>query len=126
MNSLSWFIYLTQVTDSIGTGAAILGGVGLFSFVFVVMAIGWLVEDGKLTKAQAFSYGRTVFFVSVSLLTVSALLPSRQTMLLIAGSEMGERLVKSESVNSVVNPGVDLLKTWIKRETEKLTKEASK
>jgi hypothetical protein len=41
-------------------------------------------------------------------------------MLLIAASQVGERVLSSESVQSVVDPSVDLLRTWITQETNRL------
>lgn len=120
MNSLSWFIYLTQVTDSVGGGAAIIGGLGIFAGVFFVMFLSFAVEDNNLTKDQAIGYGKTWFSVCFGLLLISAVMPSRQTMLMIAGSEMGERLVKSDGVTSIVNPGMDLIRKWIKQEADKI------
>jgi len=124
MNNLSWFIYLTQVVDNVGTAAAItllLGGIGGLLIVPIFLSEFFDCEPA-FTKKVLWIYGAAMVLAAM----VACFTPSRQTMLLIAGSEMGERFVKSETVNSVVNPGVDLLKTWIKRETEKLAKEASK
>ena len=39
-------------------------------------------------------------------------------MLLIAASEVGEKIVTSEKITSVVDPSVTLLKTWIEKQTQ--------
>jgi predicted MFS family arabinose efflux permease len=128
MNSLSWFIYLTQVVDHMGGaafGVLLVGGIGGFlGIILGPMALDLL--DDPPSSGTIRTVVRSYIITMALAVVVVVFMPSRQTMLLIAGSEMGERLVKSEGVNSIVNPGVDLLKTWIKRETEKLTKGASK
>lgn len=131
MNSLSWFIYATQVVDGLrdtAFGALIALGVLLFfALIFGPLAPDAFFrvdveEMGPVLKRIA----GWVIVAAVCLCLIVILTPSRQTMLLIAGSEVGERLAKSDTVSEIVNPGSDLLKTWIKNETAKLAKEASK
>ena len=50
------------------------------------------------------------------------LVPSRQTVLLIAASEMGERVLNHPRVNQVIDPGIDLLTTWMEKEKHELQK----
>ena len=54
-------------------------------------------------------------------------MPSRQTILLIAASELGERVLASdkmarveERVNGVLDPSLDLLTTWMMKQTQEL------
>lgn len=59
--------------------------------------------------------------VETPLGTGRALLVERTPhMILIAGSEMGQRVVQSEQVKGIVDPGLDLVKSWIAEETAKL------
>lgn len=124
MNNLSWFIYATQIVDNL---RALAGG-----FVFVglmaggmsgfVCAMCYWHEDNS---APLDVWRRQMRWLVPSLIFCAFLLvatPSRQTMLLIAGSEMGERAVNSDAVTSIVNPGMDLVKLWIKQETDNLKK----
>lgn len=122
MNSLSWLIYLMQVSDGIRTFCGIasvllltFGGGGLILFHVIVIADD--IDEGRPYLKTA---RRAFFGALIPMLVLAAILPSRQTLLLIAGSEIGERFVKSNEVREVVNPGVDLLKTWIKKETARL------
>lgn len=121
MNSLSWFIYLTQIVDNLGVaalGCLVFGGmIGFFAFLIGPMAI---VMDSPPSPATIRSFVRGYIITMVLAVLVSVFMPSRQTMLMIAGSEMGERLVKSESVNNIVNPGMDLIRKWIQQETDKI------
>jgi hypothetical protein len=125
MNSLSWFIYLTQVVDSLrdaAQGVMVVGAfLGIMGVIFLPMAMDLL--DWEVTPRQIIK----PFVIAMAAAALAySFIPSRQTMVMIAGSEIGERFAKSDAVHDVVNPGVELLKTWIKRETEKLAKETSK
>lgn len=128
MNNLSWFIYLISVVDSLrGVASAILA-IGGFCFALagVLCIAGYLIEEeeGPLRMwKQTIKWGGPVLALC---LLIVILLPDRRTMLLIAGSEMGERAIKTDTVRDVVNPGMDLLKAWIKAETDKLTKSGEK
>ena len=44
-------------------------------------------------------------------------LPTRETMILVAASEIGEKVITSEKVTTVIDPSVVLLKTWIEKQT---------
>lgn len=124
MNNLSWFIYLTQATDSIRDGIILLWWMTVL--IFIVWACAGAFTSGieeKETKIMTTwkAAFRKAMIPMVIAVFVVAVIPSRQTMLLIAGSEMGERIVKSDAVKDIVNPGADLLKAWIKDETDKIT-----
>ncbi len=124
MNKLSWLIYLMQVSENLSIGAMIfliIGTVGatlagLFCFlnsVFDDKREGWDTWVQIMTRAGA--------WILLVLFIVATMLPSRQTLTLIAASEIGEKLTNSDGVKSVVDPGLDLLKAWIRRETERLS-----
>jgi hypothetical protein len=52
--------------------------------------------------------------------SLASLVPSRQTVLLIAGSEMGERVLNHPKFNQVVDPGLELVTTWMQKETAEI------
>lgn len=128
MNSLSWFIYLTQIVDNLGNAAGgVLAAVGIFGGIGLVMFSVFTFEIGNPTddnERYLIGLRKTLTKAFVAIMVVAGLVavftPSRQTMLMIAGSEMGERLIKSESVNGIVNPGMDLIRKWIKQEADKI------
>src|SRR4051812_23584751 len=110
MNNLSWFIYLTQIVDNLQTGAGVLLIVGIM-LAFIALVFGPMVldmMDNAPTGATIKSWARTFAVVMGIAFFTSIVIPSRQTMILIAGSELGERAIKSDDVKSVVNPGMDL------------------
>jgi len=119
MNSLSWFIYLTQIVDNLqgaSQGILIAGAfAGLMGIVFGP-------TTGDMSDMEVPFRKIIKWYAGIMLVAMSAYVftPTRQTMIMIAGSEMGERLVKSDSVNSIVNPGMDLIRKWIKQEADKI------
>jgi len=129
MNKLSWFLYWTGVVDPIITFAGFMVFVGLLlvggAFIwFAIVSFNTSDKDivasvPYLKKYRVFVVFFVLFFYPVYFLT-----PNRQTLILIAGSEVGERVVKSEQVQGVVNPGLDMLKLWIKTETDRLMKKS--
>jgi hypothetical protein len=97
------------------------------ALVFLVgRFIGWAVSEGEIfDKDWPYWIKRCVatFFVCLFL---HGAVPTKQTVLLITGSEIGQKLVESDTVKGVVNPGLNLLKTWIKKETDSLLPKESK
>lgn len=140
MNSLSWLIYWIGMVDGVNSFAEWLAIPGTISLVIVL--IYWIFINGAAVSNMPhsepqkkqfeviwhwWSVGKnialTIWLVGWFLIIV---VPSRQTLLLIAGSQMSETILKSDAVQTVVNPGIDLLKTWIATETAKLKAPASK
>lgn len=130
MNNISWFVYGVQIADNVGN---VLVGLMVLAVAAVIPTIiqyfarwpTYSSEDhSDANKAaitsftrKALTYEAAAFIICAAFIVV---LPSRQTLLLIAGSEMGERALKSDAVQDIINPGADLLKSWIKEETERL------
>jgi hypothetical protein len=132
MNSLSWFVYLIQLVDQFRDACGIILTITIIAAIFTGIQFLCRLPDSdvmhldfyKNAKEEIIAQTKKVFRIEIILFLVCFLslifVPSRQTMLLIAGSEMGEKLVKSDTVKDVVNPGLDLLKSWIRNETAKL------
>lgn len=145
MNSLSWLIYLAGATGSLS---------GFLTFVVVVLALltamltlvalftldetdkyGDLLSEAELnnvrrthgvSRRSAIRFG--ILFLVLG--TATSLLPDRKTVLLIAASEIGERMLTSDRmarlenrVASVVDPSLELLNTWINQQTESIRRE---
>lgn len=137
MNNLSILIYLSGVT---GTLASFLTFVTIvFGILGVVCLIVWLVAHDETDASHRRLVGEALagrretrknswkwfwrfcgLFVFVG--SLASFVPSRQTVLLIAASEMGERVLNHERVNQVIDPGIDLLKTWMEKEKLDLQK----
>jgi len=63
---------------------------------------------------------KKVIIILILIFPIPFLLPSKDTILLIAASEMGEKLIKHENVSKIVDPSLEFLSIWIKNETENL------
>ena len=136
MNSLSWFIYLIYTLPSVA---------GLLIFLSIMLGVAYLgiwlyrgIFTSRLDRESAAASEKRIneFIeqelpyvkkghrkVLIGFLTCSilaALIPERQALVLIASSEVGEKIISSEKVQSVVDPSVELLKEWINAELAKL------
>ena len=133
MNNLSWMIYLADASASLASFlffiafvfgiAAVIATITVIVNVFETDEYNRRYSDDIITskrslKKSAFKIAITAFICMIITGSTSSLLPSRQTVLLIAASEIGERIVTSERAQSVIDPSIDLLKTWMQRETQ--------
>lgn len=125
MNNLSWLIYFSDIIGSVITWMAVFGVIGCIGCIAAF--IWWLViglnpKDKDIQDSATFqkTFRRLFIWLFVCGVVLSTLLPSRQAIILMAGSQLGERLMKSEEVKGVVDPGLDLVKTWIAKEAAKI------
>jgi len=132
MNGLSWLIYLAEIGRELG---------GFFTFLAVVAgiaAIGFMIaafsdETKDVNKPTMWARSKISLAFMVLAGFMAAVMPGRQTVLLIAASEIGERALNSEKmakitdrVGGVVDPSIDLLQTWIAKQTEDLKSQMQK
>jgi len=95
MNSLSWLIYLSDLLPSVANtagGFAIFLGVTLVGILF--FKIMW--EITEKTESPIKAHWKSLISLFVFLVTISIITPSRNTILLIAASEYGEKVIESE------------------------------
>ena len=135
MNNLSILIYLSGVTGTLGNFLTFVAVV--FGILGVVSLVVWLVSHDETDTYHRRLEGdalagvrdkrKTAWrwfwcFCGLMVFTggLSSLVPSRQTVLLIAASEMGERVLNHPQVNQVIDPGIDLLTTWMEKEKHEL------
>lgn len=121
MNDLSWMLYLASVAGSVA---------GFLTFLAVISGFGTLISMvgswvAKENNREDVADGMRKWFrrllpswLAISLLATIA--PGRETMMLIAASEMGQRLVQSQLVQGIADPSLELLRTWIQRTTDDL------
>lgn len=138
MNYLSWLIYLANITGNlsgfavfitvvfgIGTAAAILAAlIGLST----TDSRGYPLSDKNLAFNESMvkvgrSYAWRFFTGMLVFGTIAAILPSRQTVLLIAASQIGEQVVTHQRVQTVLDPSIELLQTWIAQQTASIRRE---
>lgn len=124
MNSLSWLIYFAEAVDTFGK----MLGTALFISIFALMAASAALVIGHVEDEPVISsFGKRLAKWTLSILFIGSILsvitPSRQTVLLIAASEIGERVMTSDRVQGVIDPSVELLQTWIRQQTQSIQRE---
>lgn len=129
MNDLSWFIYLADVLPSLATGIGVsffFISVG-FSLLSIVLFITYFDSVDKhhqwpeINKIFPFKYpiGSVIaVFFSLMILLASNLIPSTKTIYMIAASEAGEAVVKSEEGQEMINDLKLIIKGYIKEEVK--------
>lgn len=140
MNSLSLLIYAVELITNIGWWTTFC--LGVFPILMIVTLVVWAFSTEEAERRQntaeviaartaSARYWRNWwiagFIVAAILNTV---VPSRQTTIMIAASEVAEIVVKSEQAQSVMKDvtglgadAVGLLKTYIQSEQTKLMDE---
>lgn len=129
MNSLSWLIYLISMLDT-------LRGFMIAGFVFsCIMFIGSAIfrsvgaDEGFSEEIinSAIRLRNWCLGIAVALAVSISIVPDKNTMVLIAASEIGERVINSDTaqeiageVRSVVTPSTELLRTWIEDQTRQI------
>ncbi len=133
MNSLSWLIYAAGVVQSadfvIGSLVIlIIPALTLLKMGGAFQNTDWKFVKGELTKVDLgedklpFSVKQLIaaWFV---LAFIGIVTPSRSTVILIASSEYGEKILNNPKINQIVDPSIDLLKIWIEKEKKDLLEE---
>ncbi|MEN5106670.1 hypothetical protein [Brucella anthropi] len=127
MNTLSWLLYLSEVVGRIGNvtaAIAVFGGIaGLFLFVIgrIIPWTDWSWDNEETKKnkldarEKAGNVGRSLIFIAAISLAITAVTPSKQTIYLIAASEAGEVVVKSDEAKEIMSGLRDIIKDQISK-----------
>lgn len=133
MNNLSWLIYIAGIVESLSSFASFIAVV--FAIISIISAIVAILHISETTPSGRTSLTGTdlencrnirrnftklsfAFFLCMIITGIlSSLTPNRQTVLLIAASEIGERVLNSERMQGVIDPSVEFLQSWMRRET---------
>jgi hypothetical protein len=111
MNSLSWFLYLADTLPNIG-GFAIFIAI-LFGFVSTLYVVAKGLANSGDNDAKAFvsvpvvGYSPLIFVLAVF---VAILIPSKDTIYLIAGSEAGQFVVETPEAQEILNDVKDIIR----------------
>lgn len=127
MNSLSWMIYLADVSDGVGrlfggltfvSGiSTVLCAIGFYATMTAPDVYGWEDRDAKLaahTKLHLM-LGKTIPRAVAGFLVFglcAGALPSKETVYAIAASEMGEQLINTPTAGKAVKA----LDAWLDRQ----------
>lgn len=131
MSWLSILIYLVGVIQPLGYLAMWLLIPSMIAVVvciavYVMMHIVELESGSEVPDKFWIYYGsfrKVAIWTALIGWVMYIFLPTKQTLILIAGAEIGQRVVQSESVQSIVDPGMDLVKSWIKKESLSMKQE---
>lgn len=137
MNSLSLLIYFAGVVGNI------INVLSLVTFLLIIATFGslifWAIYHDEtdasyrriegdalieLRKTRENWRKRALNFAVIAFLagSINSFIPNRSTILLIAASEMGEKVLNHPKVEQVVDPSIDLITTWMKNETAEIKK----
>lgn len=111
MNSLSWLLYAADVAAGISGSLTVIVLVALFAAAFRV-AMGICVYNNTEDYGDIQAAKPTVlklFAVVLAVITVGSFVPSKETMYLIAASEIGEQVVNSDDAKRVMGK----VETWL-------------
>ena len=128
MNNLSIIIYLADIIPSFGGLFDLLTIVSVFAmamsgffYLFARSELQIYIDHGHQKSAarekmnmelcsKIFRYAMVVFFIAV---VPDIVIPKRETIMMIAASEYGDTVLKSDDVREIVNPAKQILKNWI-------------
>lgn len=137
MNSLSWLIYIIGMVEPLKDFLLFLAIFTGLAFLVTFLACGILVSDissfdrdGEQKKkdiiARYKGYRKKLIPVFIAVAILGILIPKKETMILIAASEIGHQVITSDSLRSALSPSGELIQTWIKNETQRLQAEIAK
>lgn len=142
MNSLSFLIYFISVVESVHNG---IGWILIPAFILSLASL-IAITIGKFSSMDqdwrksgdwegwsniTLPYIKTTFqislFIWLSMLVILTILPKKEYMIMIAASEIGERIIESpqgqsvvDGVTSLTSESTELLRSYIKLETTKI------
>lgn len=135
MNNLSWMIYFIDVFQTIvrwSIFATIVSAISLSaSFIMISICIDDCSKRKEIEKIERYQQTRLKFVkiclpILIVSIIISTVIPSRQTLILISASEISEKIINSDNTKAIIDPSVNLLKGWIRKELDKLNKESDK
>lgn len=98
MNSLSWFLYLASILPQLQAATILCAVVLVILFLFTCMD-----RDTKAGFYGEWKAPKWQLPTAAILILVAVLVPSTQTIYLIAGSEAGEAVVTSNEGRAILN-----------------------
>lgn len=112
MNSISWFLYASDVVGNLQPTLAIGGGSGLVAAGFFTLCSFIDEDNGGISLAKRIS------FYAIPAILIACIIPSKTTMYAIAASQVGERVAQNEAVQDIASDATKALQIWIKKQIE--------
>lgn len=130
MNKLSWFLYFADIVPGLLMPILIpLTIIAILVCIMVFVGVLWCANEylDSRDREQAESYYNRVTYhakwiipLFLFVATLQSLIPSRDTIYLIAGSEVGEIVVNSPEAREILNDVKTVIKQQIKVAEEKV------
>lgn len=120
MNSLSWILYIAEVVGNLGTALAILGIVGTVAVVGASGFTGLMgtIDGSKDIKATSANLLLKLKW-TVPMIMISCVVPSTNTVYMIAASQAGEMVIKDPEMQGIFNDLKTIIKQKIKDQLPK-------
>lgn len=99
MNTLSWFLYLAEVVGKLGSLASLASVVGVICFFGIAFWWGCWQENKENVPQPPM---KPFFIIWIIAIFLSVVVPSKETVYLIAGSQAGEAVVTSETGQEIL------------------------
>lgn len=135
MNSLSWFLYIVDISGGIQGFFIFLSVASLISFVvFIITGAalrdrsyrGYGNQEERTSLGIKFHKRSPLFFVPLIIFFLLAVaIPSKETLYLIGASQVGEQVVALQEVQEIGGDIGDLAKDAIKLLREKIKESVS-
>lgn len=115
MNNLSWILYFADVAGKIGGASTVLSALlGLASIGGAIIVVGTRVEnDNPKYHASMWMLVAPVSLLVV-FLSIAVVTPSKDTIYLIAGSEIGETVVKTPEAQQMFSDIREVIQSQLK------------
>jgi len=138
MNGLSWMIYLANIASGLSVFLGWLIAISimltiLLTLTTLVANFAEGVNASNEFKRQSQKWATRFGILFLVFGTLETFTPNRQTVLLVAASEIGQRVMTSERmaqvenrVAGIVDPSLELLNTYISQQTQSIRQEMEK
>lgn len=120
MNTLSWLLYLAEVSGSLKSVLATVTGLYIITILSIIFYGAFLKDSSYSTKDEGWQRGHELQksaltkYIFLPALTISGycIIPSATTVYAIAASEMGEKVLTSQPATKAMKA----LDAWLDRQ----------
>lgn len=112
MNSVSWFLYAANTMENVGV--TLVAG-GLIGLVVVAILSGMYAAEHEGPPP----WWRRYVAICLACISAAMFIPDKKTVWMIAASEMGERVAKTESATEISQEALSALRAWLRDQSKK-------
>ncbi len=121
MSSLALMLLAIGILPQVGIASALIAA--FFTLFFIVSTLVYMTRDDCTRANQAMQtewypkWMKRLIAAMVIPFFIAAMMPSKETLVLVAAAEVGQRIVNSDRVTQVLDPSIGLLRSYIEAET---------